>query len=590
MRLLATNPLLLSLMALLYQLNWKLPEQRMKLYEECVQMLIAEWDRWRGFPRGKPRFSPVYKRQVLTQVAAQFHPAGVFEHEHLLACLAKVLPDCGGDNADPQTFLNEVMEYTGLLQQKSRSSYSFVHLTFQEFFTACAWREHEDSEALLAHIGNPSWKEVIRLYAGLERDATALLARLRSHDLLLAAACLADCRSVDTPAFHGVAEEIVGDLEHLVCHDATQRQNAADALDEIAGWGATVFLTDAVAQDDSQPTVALAALLALARAADKTVLDALCTDVGRTLCLLHGQLPLVAPPLRPRLLSLLESLGHPLVFVPAGEFLMGSDSGLANERPRHKVILGDYWIDKFPVTNVQFAQFVQATGYKAQGNWQIAFTSGKEQHPVVFVTWDDACAYGQWCGKRLPTEAEWEKAARGTDGREYPWSNQWDGNKCNASGREATPVGAYPEGVSPYGCHDMVGNVWEWCQDWYDSESLGHHIGHFLQQIPYQYIKAIDVQGAILSMVSSLRYPISVLRCALHRQSWGDRHHDRGYSEYYQHSPSRDPQGPSSGSYRVRRGGSWGNSARDCRSACRLGDMSGFGGSALGFRLLTSMR
>jgi sulfatase-modifying factor enzyme 1 len=339
-----------------------------------------------------------------------------------------------------------------------------VHLTFQEYFTACAFHDGRDGEALLAHVDDPWWRESIRLYAGLERDASALLERLRHHDLFLAAGCLADCRAVDTLAFRHAAEAIVSDLQHLIrSSNVSKRQDAADALAEITAWGATQFLTEAVAQDATDPALALAATLALTRAADKADLDQLFANLGRTLRLLHGQLflaghlslldrilhPFHGPPvsagrsLRERILSLLDWLDHPLVFVPAGEVLMGSNGGKADERPPHKVTLREYRIDKFPVTNEQFAQFVRETGYQAQGNWRSAFKPGKEKHPGVNVTWDDARAYGQWCGKQLPTEAQWEKAARGTDGREYPWGNQWDGNKCNASGHGTTPVEAH---------------------------------------------------------------------------------------------------------------------------------------------------
>ena len=513
-------------MTLLYEQNWRLPERRVELYEECVGLLTAEWDRLRGVTRA-PQFSPGQKQQVLTQVAAQFHTAGVrvFEREHLLAMLAGVLPGCGRAHADPHAFLEELMAHTGLLRQKSRSSYDFVHLTFQEFFTARAFHEQGDGKALLAHAGDAWWREVIRLYAGLERDATALLERLRSQDLFLAAGCLADCRQVNTPAFRRVAEGIINDLQHLVCDEAAQRQDAADALTEIGGWGATEFLTEAVAQDERNPDLALAAVLALTRAADKAVLDKILADVGRTLRLLHGQLPRAALPLQARMLALLDRLGHPLVFVPAGAFLMGSNNGVADERPPHTVTLQAYWIHKFPVTNAQFDEFVHATGYQDQtrGDWRSAFTPGKEKHPVVFVTWEDAYAYARWCGMRLPTEAEWEKAARGTDGREYPWGNQWDGNRCNVSGRGTTPVGTYVQGVSPYGCYDMAGNVQEWCQDRYDAH-------------------------------------------------------------YYQHSSERDPQGPDGGKDKVLRGGSWRVVVRRVRVANRLRYVPGLRHVDIGFR------
>ncbi|MHB2017005.1 MAG: formylglycine-generating enzyme family protein [Candidatus Xenobia bacterium] len=184
--------------------------------------------------------------------------------------------------------------------------------------------------------------------------------------------------------------------------------------------------------------------------------------------------------------------GSEMIVIPAGEFLMGSSESqvdealtLARERhpgavkgwfmdesPMHVRHLEAYAIDKYPVTNAQFAAFVKATGYEAQGDWRSQFTPGKENHPVVLVTWYDASAYAKWAGKRLPTEAEWEKAARGTDGRRYPWGNKWDPTRlnCQESGfKTTTPVGQFSEGASPYGVMDMLGNVWEWTSDNYQA-------------------------------------------------------------------------------------------------------------------------
>lgn len=166
--------------------------------------------------------------------------------------------------------------------------------------------------------------------------------------------------------------------------------------------------------------------------------------------------------------------GSELILISAGEFTMGSPEGEGEpgEHPQHNVYLDAYYIGKYEVTNKQFAKFVNETSYQAQGSWKDYYKSGTEDHPVVSVTWNDATAYCQWANLRLPTEAEWEKAARGTDGRKYPWGNEWDASRCNNYSVDGLPsgpkpVGSFPSGASPYGCLDMVGNAWEWCSDWY---------------------------------------------------------------------------------------------------------------------------
>ena len=166
-----------------------------------------------------------------------------------------------------------------------------------------------------------------------------------------------------------------------------------------------------------------------------------------------------------------------MVEIPAGEFTMGNDAGDDDEKPAHTVPLEAFEIDLFEVTNADFAKFVEETGYQTgaeragEAGWR-AYAEGKDNHPVVKVTWNDANAYCEWAGKRLPTEAEWEKATRGTDGRTYPWGNEWDPAKANTkeSGfRGTVAVGSFAEGVSPYGVFDMAGNVWEWTADWYQA-------------------------------------------------------------------------------------------------------------------------
>jgi formylglycine-generating enzyme required for sulfatase activity len=202
--------------------------------------------------------------------------------------------------------------------------------------------------------------------------------------------------------------------------------------------------------------------------------------------------------------------GAEMVSVPAGQFWMGSDHGDADEKPRRRVYLDAFRIDKYEVTNALYRRFMDASGRAAPQYWNDSKWNEPNQ-PVVGVDWNDASAYCAWAGKRLPTEAEWEKAARGTDGRKYPWGEQWDSSRVNSDESnlgKTVAVGSYPSGVSPYGAHDMAGNVREWVADWYADS-------------------------------------------------------------YYQRAPDRNPKGPESGQYRVLRGGSWDGDPWFLRSSFR---------------------
>jgi len=174
----------------------------------------------------------------------------------------------------------------------------------------------------------------------------------------------------------------------------------------------------------------------------------------------------------------LPSVTDITVEVPAGPLVMGSATDSPEDAPAHKVDLPAFEIDKFEVTNVDFATFVETTGYVTDAekagkkSWRDSFGDGKESHPVVRVTWNDAVAYCTWLDKRLPSEAEWEKAARGPEGLRFPWGNEWDASKANvkATGLRSTAVvGSFGAGASPYGVEDMAGNVWEWTADWYQA-------------------------------------------------------------------------------------------------------------------------
>jgi iron(II)-dependent oxidoreductase len=156
--------------------------------------------------------------------------------------------------------------------------------------------------------------------------------------------------------------------------------------------------------------------------------------------------------------------------VPAGTFLMGTNFERADpqDHPQRSVALPDYRIDRYLVTNAQYARFIAGTGHRPPSTWKNGrIPEGQPLYPVTLVNWYDARAYAHWAGKRLPTEAEWEKAARGTDGRRWPWGNTMDPKRLNTyyNVGSATNVDTYKNGVSPYGVFDMAGNVSEWVED-----------------------------------------------------------------------------------------------------------------------------
>jgi formylglycine-generating enzyme required for sulfatase activity len=152
-------------------------------------------------------------------------------------------------------------------------------------------------------------------------------------------------------------------------------------------------------------------------------------------------------------------------YVAGQEFMMGSNSGDLLEQPAHKVTVQPFFIDVNEVTREDYQKFV-ATGHRAPNGWiDNSYPSGTGQWPVTGVSWDDANAYASWLGKRLPTEAEWEFAARGTDGRRYPWGNEWKSqaaNAANTSVNHVDQIGRSLSGASPFDAFDMVGNAWEW--------------------------------------------------------------------------------------------------------------------------------
>ena len=159
-----------------------------------------------------------------------------------------------------------------------------------------------------------------------------------------------------------------------------------------------------------------------------------------------------------------------MVLVAGGTYTMGTEGGFPDQQPRHEVVLDPFYMDIHEVTNKQYQQFLEDTGRRKPDFWFPEIDLPDE--PVVGVSWKDAAAYAAWAGKRLPTEAEWEYAARGgTIGRKYPWGDSFDPKCANVGSFGIAPVKSFRP--NDYGLYDMVGNVWEWCSDWYSQEYYG---------------------------------------------------------------------------------------------------------------------
>lgn len=234
--------------------------------------------------------------------------------------------------------------------------------------------------------------------------------------------------------------------------------------------------------------------------------------------------------------------GSPMVLIPAGAFTMGSNDGLPAERPEHVVTLDAYVIDRYEVSLRLYRKFLQEAQRDAPPTWDDEAAETVGDRPAIGVSWADASAYCAWAGKRLPTEAEWEKGARGTDGRRYPWGPMqpfvdianynrgvWVSEAVTlvsvAGGVEGMSVrhGLKEGGRSPYGLHHMAGNAAEWVADWYDRE-------------------------------------------------------------YYAKSPDKNPTGPAKGEKKVIRGGSWSDLPVALRSSARASAEPDFQDRAIGFR------
>ncbi len=446
MRSLAANPLLLTILALMKRQGVALPDRRVELYKTYVETLLKSWNLARGLA-GRPGrdVDLVDRMKVLAPLALWMHEVspgvGLVKEGDLLRRLETLCTERGYPDAPraADEFLEDVRKGSSLLVGRGEHQYGFIHLTFQEYLAAVAlaWQARKDRAALVetlaAHIGEAPWHEVVLLtvgYLGIvdqwEEGASEVV------EGLLAKA----------PGPPGEAAiwmgEAVADAGRASVSASCRQKVAAALLETMAAHGRVVSPRRAAA--------------------------------GRALAAVGDPRP-----------EVMTADGMEFRTVPAGSFRMGSEAndlkGFDNERPAHDCLLAyEYRIGRYPVTVAQFREYVDATDTKPEDPDSLR---GLANQPVRWVSWPEALAFCRWLEDRwrknghlkdgwsvtLPSEAEWEKAARGPDGGRYPWGGNFNPDLANTSegGVEGvSTVGCFPGGASPYGCEEMSGNAWEW--------------------------------------------------------------------------------------------------------------------------------
>jgi hypothetical protein len=402
--------------------------------------------------------------------------------EELEEHIADLLPEVGGWSTDAAAFVDDVRDRSGLLETSDLGQYAFSHLPFQEYLAARESANSEDKQAvLLENVGKDWWQEVALLHAGLTEATPVVEALLATEDdlaqtqLLLAGRCVAEAPQMERQTREKVLVRL---QENLAKSTDRLFLETGQVLAQIAGEDSVDFLLSLARDEPQLRPATLWSLGQMVRQSNNVLSERVMERLlvhfqgedlrheagaalvrvwfGGSTTQLQARLP---SSLLARAGSVLaEAMDYTLVTVPSGEFQMGEE--------KRRVHVDAFQIGKYMITNAQYARFVADTSHPPPAHWEgREFPASKALHPVVFVSLYDADAYATWAGKRLPTEEEWEKAARGTDGREYPWG-EWQEGGCNTRETgigDSTPVDRYsPRSDSPYGCVDMAGNVWEW--------------------------------------------------------------------------------------------------------------------------------
>lgn len=461
---LATNPLMLQIIALVHRDRGTLPERRVELYDECTNVLLEHWDRAKGGID-----IPVTAREargVLEPVAYWMHQVPDRRYASasmLLPLLRRELAKFPKKNVKPREFLSTIRDRSGLFVGHGVDEYGFQHLSFQEYLAANQVPQGNHLKELVSRYGESWWQEVTRLLMGVNKpnsfepfmDFLVSSERfINNHSLT--AACIRD-------AFQPTAGPFVSALDSTFkargknTDLAVLQYHLLLALKELPKklLGRKISRLKRAANEGLSPEVRALASELLASFGVEVKVE---TDVETGL-----------KKVRINPIDATE-----LVLIQAGEFWRGSE-GMANNPPK-KDFLSDFYLARYPVTNAQYKKYLAANpGAEKPEYWDDERFNQPEQ-PVVGVSARKAEAYCQWARLRLPIEWEWEKGARGADGMPYPWGKEKPTKELanfNRNVGHPTAVGSYPKGASPYGLMDMAGNVWEWTASVYEKDKAG---------------------------------------------------------------------------------------------------------------------
>jgi len=502
---LAQNPFLLSIICFIFEKDHSLPQRRLELYEKCAVTLLTLYDekqvdKVNGFTRR-------LKERVLEDLAYHFFckETEAFAYALLIEQVAQTLAAMKR-NDNEEEVLREIRENSGLLQ-KSEGNHLFVHRTFYEYYVSCKMRSDAPA-AVLHRAAQARWEEPIRLYAAQIQsttEGTQFIQQLWEKDRALALRCYPDMDRVVEP-------ELIKKLLH--------QAKVEERVELVKGLPEKISEPDKIVET-------LRELFRLETNGEVIYWGAQILEQKKET---PGALDIVRQKLDDGAQQRYqEYLAKDMIPIAAGQFKMGSSKNEVNrseDETQHQVEVGDFLISRYQITNRLYELF--DPNHRSRRNHY----SDQDNQPVVYVNWYEALMFCRWLGCRLPTEAEWEYAARGgqkSKGYQYSGSKNIDEVAWyyQNSGKGTKPVGEKQS--NELGLYDMSGNVWEWCQDWYGEE-------------------------------------------------YYDECHKKGTVE--------NPTGPENGSYRVLRGGSWDLVAQHCRSAIRLNSSPDYRLSGLGFRLV----